>query len=110
MWLLNNLLPHGAKKWKLYPLPLHTITLSPTPNVSMSSYLKAIYNFCNFGGSLMKDPGKWNGSIDYINGTKMEGIISRYEKVSGYNNYVEKLLRIWFRDISGVQHIMREKS
>ena len=59
---------------------------------------------------LMKDSGKWNGSINYINGTKMEGIISRYEKVSGYNNYAEKLLRIWFRDISGVQDIVREKS
>ena len=40
----------------------------------------------------------------------MEGIISRYEKVSGYNNYAEKLLRIRFRDISGVQDIVREKS
>ena len=54
---------------KLYPLPLHTTTLSP-PNVSMSSYLKGKYNFCNFGGSLMKDPGKWNGSTDYIITTK----------------------------------------
>ena len=41
--------------------------------------------------------------MDYINGTKMEGI-------SGYNNYVEKLLRIQLRDISGVQDFMREKS
>ena len=28
----------------------------------------------------MKDPGKWNGSIHYINGTKMEGIIPRYQE------------------------------
>ena len=28
----------------------------------------------------MKDPGKWNGSIDYIIGIKMEGIISRYQE------------------------------
>ena len=64
---------------KLYPLPLHTITLSPL-NVSMSSYLKGNHNFCNLGGSLMKDPGKWNGSIDYINGTMVGGIIPRYQE------------------------------
>ena len=28
----------------------------------------------------MKDLGKWNGSIDYINGIKMEGIIPRYQE------------------------------
>ena len=28
----------------------------------------------------MKDPGKWNGSIDYIVRTKMEGIISGYQE------------------------------
>ena len=28
----------------------------------------------------MKDPGKWSGSIDYINGTIMEGLIPRYQE------------------------------
>ena len=56
--------------------PLHSAPL----NVNMSSYLKGIHNFCNLGGSLMKDPGKWNGSIDYINGTMVEGIIPRYQE------------------------------
>ena len=59
----------------------------------------------------MKDPGKWNGSINYINGTKMEGIIPRYqEEVSGYNDYTKKILWIQLRNIFGVQEFMKEKS
>ena len=62
------------------PFPYTPLHSPPPLNVSMSSYLKGIHNFCNFGGSLMKDPGKWNGSIDYINKTIMEGIVPRYQE------------------------------
>ena len=47
---------------------------------SLTHHYTHNHNFCNFGGSLMKDPGKWNGSINYINGTIMEGIIPRYQE------------------------------
>ena len=62
----------------------------------------------------MKDPGKWSGSTDYIIGTK-EGrnkhgrnIHGRNnfqisgKKVSGWDDYVGRLIRIYLRDISGV--------
>ena len=40
----------------------------------------------------------------------MEGIISIYQaKVSGEDDSVGKLIRIYLRDISGVWGIMREK-
>ena len=67
-------------KGKNYTPFLYILLHSPPPNISMSSYLKGNYNFCNFGGSLVKDPGKWHGLIDYIIRTKMEGIISGYQE------------------------------
>ena len=36
----------------------------------------------------MKDPGKWNGSIDYTIRTKMEGIISRYQEEGKWIRWV----------------------
>ena len=71
---------HMAPKSKNCTAFPYTLLHSPHLNVSTSSYLKGNHKFCNFGGSLMKDPGKWNGSIDYINGTMVEGIIPRYQE------------------------------
>ena len=44
----------------------------------------------------MKDPGKWNGSIDYINGTIMEGIIPRYQEKG---KWMRRLCRETIKDL-----------
>ena len=50
------------------PSHLHPITLSPPKGWCVLTQGSGSQNtFCNYGGSLMKDPGKWSGSIDYQN-------------------------------------------